>query len=350
MANPNSRTIDDSISHQVRLLRLAASIGANARAILTAADEHLLDFLAKHLRRLLSAPPVTQLAMRGQIGIAVDEITAEAFDAVQGRFLTDAADLARYEADFQSRMISRAAGKAVNVELDRAALEQVLAAPIMGRSIPEQMDDAAAARALKVKQAIGKASTSGGTLDDALKAIQGTEDAALRDGQLQGAREWLDTLAATDTAGVADAAGRQVYVKSGAVRGELWVSVLDSHTTPVCRANSQAQRKLGEKRWTRTDGTFYDGPYPAHWGERSVIVPMIGANPVPDIVTYPEWLKAQPEEKQLEALGAVRLRLFKDGRLPLSALVDQRGRPLTLDELRANEGEAFKRAGLSDAT
>jgi hypothetical protein len=51
-------------------------------------------------------------------------------------------------------------------------------------------------------------------------------------------------------------------------------------------------------------------------------------------LTYPKWLKAQPEAVQREALGPGRFKLFQAGRLPISAMATPHGRPLTLTELR----------------
>jgi hypothetical protein len=347
--NPNQRILRESIAHQTGLLRFGVKVGRDAVDTLSAADDELLAFLGRRLRDLLRATPAVQAELRTALGVSVGEINAAAYEDVHVSILTDMHDLLRYEAEFQSGMLSRATGADFAVELDAATREAILNAPIMGRSIAEQLDDAAAARLLKIQKAVGDATSTGLDANDALKLIEGTTDEQYRDGAMQAARDWLETLGITDTSGVADAAGREVYRESGAVRGELWCSVLDSQTTPVCRANDGAMRKLGEREWKLVGGGTYSGPYPAHYGERSVIVPQLkGAEPV-DKLTYAEWLNGESEATQRDVLGETRWRLWKDGRLPLGRFVTDRGRPLTIDELRANERAAFKRAGIEEA-
>jgi hypothetical protein len=66
--------------------------------------------------------------------------------------------------------------------------------------------------------------------------------------------------------------------------------------------------------------------------------------------TYYNWLKRQSAAFQDETLGPVRGRLFRNGGLSVKRFselqLDRQFKPLTLDELRALEPAAFKRAGL----
>ena len=61
---------------------------------------------------------------------------------------------------------------------------------------------------------------------------------------------------------------------------------------------------------------------------------------------YDDWLRNQPTWFQDSALGVTRAKLFRDGGLSIGKFNDMAGRPLTLDELRQLDSEAFKRAGL----
>lgn len=55
---------------------------------------------------------------------------------------------------------------------------------------------------------------------------------------------------------------------------------------------------------------------------------------------YDEWLKRQPDWFIESALGKGRAEIFKQGKLSLAQFVDLAGRPLTLAELRALDGNA----------
>lgn len=56
---------------------------------------------------------------------------------------------------------------------------------------------------------------------------------------------------------------------------------------------------------------------------------------IPISQNYADWLRKQPESKQLQVLGRKRLELWKSGKIGLSDLIDQTGRPLTIAELTA---------------
>ena len=66
----------------------------------------------------------------------------------------------------------------------------------------------------------------------------------------------------------------------------------------------------------------------------------------PEVLTYPQWLERQPARVQRDVLGATRFRLFRDGNANLRAFVNDRGRQLTLEELRLRSPQIFEAAGL----
>ena len=132
--------------------------------------------------------------------------------------------------------------------------------------------------------------------------------------------------------------------------GMKWVSVLDKRTTPVCQSR---------------DGKIYPigTPVrpPAHYRCRSVMIMMIRDEyrvpgiertrsamdgPVSDKIDYEKWLREQPEETQREVLKGGRYELFTKGRLSLDSFVDDRGIAYTLDQLRALNPIAWRKAGL----
>jgi len=59
---------------------------------------------------------------------------------------------------------------------------------------------------------------------------------------------------------------------------------------------------------------------------------------VPDSTTYGEWIKGQSASVQDEALGPERAALLRSGEVSIDSFVDDKGRLLTLEELRRIEG------------
>lgn len=67
---------------------------------------------------------------------------------------------------------------------------------------------------------------------------------------------------------------------------------------------------------------------------------------VPEQTTYADWIKRQSAARQDDILGPVRGKLLRDGGLTLDRFADDRGRWLTLDQLRERDSAAFRRAGV----
>lgn len=155
-------------------------------------------------------------------------------------------------------------------------------------------------------------------------------------------------------------------------RGVVWVSRLDSRTSPVCQGRSQGMWDLSTGRplpESPVQGRF-PGPPPAHINCRSQLHPLtrtdaemaaMGGTSVQDALasltpeqrrllspdppvqeTYDEWLRRQSAETQNDVLGPTRRKLWLEGKLTLQEMVTQKGRPLTLKQLerRVNRRDA----------
>jgi hypothetical protein len=124
----------------------------------------------------------------------------------------------------------------------------------------------------------------------------------------------------------------------------LWVSVLDSKTSAVCRS---------------LDGEVFvygTGPVPpAHPNCRSSIVNLPPTRFLKKALvgytrpTYYEWLKKQSKSTQDAVLGVTRAKIFRTSSLTARQFADltisSTFEPLTLDEMRKLAPEIFKQAG-----
>jgi SPP1 gp7 family putative phage head morphogenesis protein len=171
-------------------------------------------------------------------------------------------------------------------------------------------------------------------------------------------------------------ANEKLYAQnSDIIDGVRWVSTLDGRTSAVCKARDGKEYPMGK------------GPRPpAHPNCRSRTVPIVktwaslgvkgfdaldaleGTRPavtdlrrvseipkdersgkikqVPAGTTYNSWLRTQPKDFIDSVLGPTRAKLYMQGGLSLDRFVDYSGREYTLSELRAEDPEAFRRAGL----
>ena len=142
--------------------------------------------------------------------------------------------------------------------------------------------------------------------------------------------------------------------------GYEWISTLDSRTTSECRS-------LDGKIFNFTDK--YQPKPPIHIGCRSSTTPIFdpklnidrsrgkrgaagskGRGQVSAKTSYYTFLKNQSVEFQNDVLGPTRAKLLRDGGLTAGEFsrltVDQKFRPLTLDEMRKRNPLAFKKADI----
>lgn len=137
------------------------------------------------------------------------------------------------------------------------------------------------------------------------------------------------------------------------IEGVRQVSTLDSHTTDICMAYDGAEFDLDGNGINGTT-LEYNGGCPRHWGCRSVEVPItktfkeLGINApepkggtrasedgqVPAKTTFGDFLAGMTEAEQNDLLGEGRADLWRDGKITLPQLLDQKGNPLTLEQLR----------------
>lgn len=161
------------------------------------------------------------------------------------------------------------------------------------------------------------------------------------------------SLVHTSVQTVANAARREVYQEnSDIVIGVEQISTLDNRTTLQCQARDR-------KQWDMQGNPIghkipYNGGTPLHWGCRSTETPVLRPltvdgvklpgfrtskrasqdGPVDSGLTFESWLEGKSEAFQDEALGKGRAQMWRDGKITLSDLLDLRGNPLTLAQLR----------------
>jgi SPP1 gp7 family putative phage head morphogenesis protein len=129
------------------------------------------------------------------------------------------------------------------------------------------------------------------------------------------------------------------------LNGVQQLSTLDSHTSLVCVAYSGASYDLDGNPINGT--TLPMGSIPRHFNCRSVWVPLVkgaegieGGQRFSDVgfidsgTTFDKYLKMKTPGQQDDLLGKGRADLWRNGKITLSDLVNQRGRPLTIDELK----------------
>lgn len=194
---------------------------------------------------------------------------------------------------------------------------------------------------------------AGDTNSKIVQRIRGTRAAGYKDGIMEATRRNAEALVRSSVQSVANAAHlATARENSDVVKGVEQISTLDGRTTVICISYS-------EKTWD-LDGKpighklpFNGGP-PRHWNCRSILVPLLksflelGVNrdeiptstrasldgQVPADMTFQTFLDGKSKAFQDDLLGVGRADLWRDGKITLTGLLDQKGRPLTLEQLR----------------
>lgn len=145
-----------------------------------------------------------------------------------------------------------------------------------------------------------------------------------------------EALVQTSLASVAQAALVQVAeANAEGLRALTWLTTLDSRACPVCIALSGQSWTIDDKRPLGSSGPWPGEP-PIHPRCRCVLSVVATGDPLPRDQTFAAWLTTRTTTEQRAILGPGRYALWQRGTLKLRQLIDQRHRPLTLDQLRSD--------------
>ena len=175
------------------------------------------------------------------------------------------------------------------------------------------------------------------------------------------ARARRDAMAITRTAvqTVANDARMSFYgANPDYIKALQWVSTLDSRTSDICIARSGKTWSFPSMEPIGHSIPWNGGP-PAHWACRSTVIPILKTlremgidrddfqqttrasmdGQVAADITFDQFLKGKPQEFADKMLGKGRAELWREGKITLSELLNQKGQPLTLKELAAKYGK-----------
>ena len=210
----------------------------------------------------------------------------------------------------------------------------------------------------------------GDSISNLVSAVRGmTVDG--KSGPLKLSRREAETLVKTSVMQVINQTRYIMLMENeDLLKGFMIIAVLDTKTSSMCESLDHTQYDL---EWNSLGGrkSKISGPPPWHWGCRSVYIPILdkfsdiverskkgettlgkrltqkledklleveeraSANKlVPESINYNDWLKTQPRTVQIDVLGKARQKIWEDKGLPITDLVSQKNRSITLSELK----------------
>jgi hypothetical protein len=372
MATVNNKLAEASIDHSIDLQHYSNGVARKIIALLNRVDSDLFTQITESLDRL---PASSFNADRlDSLLLSVRELNRAAYEAVERELTPELRALAAYEAGYQLELFKSTIPEVVTAKLAIGAVDieraytATMSRPFQGRLLKEWMADLEASRAVRIRDAIRIGYTESQTTAQIVQRMRGTKAKGYSDGIIEIDRRNAESVVRTAIGHMAGSTRDRFYEKNDdLIKAVKWSSTLDTRTTHICMVRDGKLYTNNTHKPIGHNLPWLGGAGRAHWGCRSSTVPVIktlkdlGID-LPDInaestrasmdgqvdseTTYSEWLKKQSAARQDEVLGATRGKLMRDGGLTVDKFANNKGQWFTLDELRARDATAFKRAGL----
>lgn len=336
MGAADAALADLLITHGVNLLRLAAGYQRDVLALLRALEIDLI-------RKLVGAPVLTQVSRQRLLDLLAETRSAIAQTYIEAHKAVDLEAIAAAEAAHTRRAFA-VAGQ-LTVGLPSASTMRALVSNMLIQGAPsaEWWSRQGQDTAFRFSSAVRLGVAQGETNAQIVARIRGTRTVP---GVMEVSRRNAEALVRSSVQTVANAARLQTFLENAdVVDGVRQLSTLDGRTSDVCVAYSGAEWDLDGNPINGTKLPFNGGP-PRHWNCRSVLTPIVNLGidfrpsrasmdgQVRGDMTFAEWLSGKSKAFQDDLLGPGRAELFREGKITLQQLLDQRGRPLTLEQLR----------------
>jgi SPP1 gp7 family putative phage head morphogenesis protein len=342
----NTKIAHKLIDHQVSLLRVSAGVKRDVFALLNRlekkivgelADAKLTEFGTQRYRNMLGA---VQEATK-ETFVAADKVTEQAVERVMLASVQQTA--AVVESTVGINLLGETVGTEWVASLAANSMTQgATNAAWWGRQAQDLV--------FKFEQAVRFGMVANETTDKIIARVRGDDTAA---GILFQTRANAASLVQTAIAEGANTARLEMFRRNAdIISGVQQVSTLDDRTTEICAAYDGATWDLDGEPIGDTDLPFDGGP-PRHFNCRSTLVPIVKSSEelgtdvevdegarasmdgeVADSTSFADWLGTKTEDQQDAILGAGKAELWRDGKITLRDLLDQSGRPLTLEQLR----------------
>lgn len=337
---------DELIAHQLDVLRFEAGLRTRVFALLERLQKELVQKLkSEDLTEFTKARTTALLRDTSQL---IDEyytrITADVNAQLNGLVPVEARATKEV---FETVIISMQAQLPTKAFMERLVSNSMIFGSPSAEWWMKQSQDTAFQFANAVRQGLAQ----GETTSQIVNRITGTDTIS---GVMEVSKKNARSLVQTSVQTVANEARFETFRQNkDIIRGVQQLSTLDGRTTDICIAYSGAEWDLSGKPLRGTRLAFNGGP-PRHWNCRSVLVPLtrtfkeLGLDipepeprerasadgPVAASTTFDAFLTRRGTAFQDEVLGPGRAELWRSGTITLSQLLDLKGNPLTLRQLR----------------
>lgn len=368
MATVNETLLDEAVHHAVDLHAYSNGVVRRLIAVLNRSDARMFAQLQVALEAM---SPESFTVQRLDLMLqSARQLNAEIYRQFEAALLAETMDLAGAEADYHSTLMRSVMPPQISVA--SITQEQVYAAamsrPMQGRLLREWASSLEAEAATRIRDKLRMGYVEGKTTDQLVREIRGTRAKGYSDGLIEISRRNAEAVVSTAVNHTAATAREQFFgANLDLIKAEVWRSTLDGRTSPPCRLRDGKEYTPGTHKPIGHELPWGAGPGRYHWRCRSCssvvtkswkelggadlpeFTPAQRASldgAVPADLNYGDWLKKQSAARQDEILGPSRGALLRRGGMSVDRFANDRGRWLTLEELKARNQAAFKRAGI----
>ncbi len=354
-----TETLDRLIRHAIDLQRYGNGVVHRLVAILNRADAELFSELVQVLER---APDSYAAARLESMLQSVRDINSAAYERVGKALAEELRSFVATEAAFQHQLLVNMAP--VKVSFASVNAQQVFTAAYAqpfriskDGAVPmaQYLAGLTADRARQVRNAVSMGWLEGQTTDQIVRRIRGTKAKGYSDGLMEGSRRHLEGMTRTALSHMANFTAQKTYeANSDLVTGWRFTATLDARTTFRCASLDQSVFPLGKGPIPplHINCRSFQTPVTKTWREIGVPMDEVKGTrasqdgQVDGDLNYSDWLRSKPAAFQDDVLGPTRGKLFRAGDLEMSAFVNNKGKVLTLEELRRKNAALFEKAGV----
>lgn len=351
MAHISDKIADDLVDRQIAVLRAAEGMSARILEELQIADDKI--------QILLRRTGVTQFTRQRLISILnqIRRIAADFTRTAYPQMRNDVSQLAKMVASRTAQDLNDMFNIDVfNPTLSANQLKRLIddSAIMGGQTLKDFWSRQPALITDSYSQILRTGIISGASKGEMLKEIAESV-------RLASTRAQIKTMVRSSVMEIANSARLDMYAQnSDLVQGIVWLSTLDSRTSPICRG-------LDGLKWDLDRNPIGHAiPFPgvtAHPNCRSTQLPLLVSfeqlakknkdlaarlddsmsrgtrasmdGQVPSDLTYNDWLKTKGSAFARDLLGPARFAMWEDGTLTMRDMLSQSGRPLTIEQLKS---------------
>jgi len=342
MTTTNRKLLDRSIRHATFLVRLRNGEATRVARLINDVVPTITSDIESRVNKINGGMSPTDSRV-----LRMRQMRQSLNDTVRGINLlsslrSNLGDLALTEASFQASILEQAVPAQIGLTFNEPSAQllrsMVTSRPFEGQVLREWVHANQRSTVDRTMRAVNLGLTRGESTSQIISRVRGAINVSRSEAQ---------AVARTAVNHVSAQAREMTYEENGdIIKSVQYVATLDDRTSLTCASLDGKVFAIGE------------GPRPPmHFNCRSTTTPVLKSweelgipaknltdgqrasmnGEVPDKVTFGPWLREQTNTAQNEILGPARAKLFRDG-LKIERFVDDKFRPLSLEQLRQLEG------------